>query len=239
MGAILYQKEGIIAYFTRSFTSTQMKYTATEKECFAIKGVPEKWKTWLDGSKIIVFTDNKNLISHTNNFNRKVERWKTKIGQFKIEYKFVEGKSNGVADELSRKLNNLEIKNKQKPEKSIIQKIAYFHIFNGHSGQFSTINTLRGTGALRRRDTAIIKKYIRECMFCQLNKPGSSIKKSLLTGHIATETPLKSISSDVYGPFDSTRFTSDFEDEKIYCCTITDRTSRICKIKFTEKATSE
>lgn len=193
IGAILYQKEGIIAYFSNSLSDAQPKYTTTKKECLAIKLAIEKWKTWLGGSKIIVSTDNKNLISHTNNFDRKAERWKTELGQYQIEYKFVEGKDNGVADELRRKLNTLEMRSDNNSENTKIRKIPYFHIVNDHPGHSPAINTLKENCELRRGDSAIIKKYIRECMFCQLNKPVPSIKTGLLSGHIATEIPFKSI----------------------------------------------
>lgn len=165
VGAVLYKTDGIIAYFSKTLNDAQKKYSTYEKECLAILWATERWYSWIGGTKTTVYTDNKNLISNTGQLNKNVERWKAKILQMNIEFKFIKGKNNVIADELSRKVAEVKVED----EESIIRRLNQFHIENGHPGQQATIQTLKALGQLGKGESKIIKNLIRTCEFCQLN----------------------------------------------------------------------
>lgn len=101
-GAILYQKNGIVAYLSRKFSDTQIRNSTYEKEMYAIKESVMHWRTWIGGRKIYIRTDNKNILVKTANFDKKVERWQTAIQEFDIVFEHMYGKENTIADDLSR-----------------------------------------------------------------------------------------------------------------------------------------
>src|SRR5699024_728399 len=51
--------------------------------------------------------------------------------------------------------------------------------------------------------------------------------------------PLKTISSDIFGPFKLDDYKHNFKSNKIYIITITDRCSRFSKLYLTEKINSD
>jgi hypothetical protein len=70
----------------------------------------EHWRNWIGGSETIIYTDNKNLLGRTWNYNKKTERWKATLNEFNIKYVYIEGKNNVIADELSRSSPDKDIK---------------------------------------------------------------------------------------------------------------------------------
>ncbi|KRH93384.1 putative LTR retrotransposon, partial [Pseudoloma neurophilia] len=239
IGAVLYQTNGIIAYFSKTLNDNQQKYSVVEKECLAILTAVQSWHTWIGGSKITVFTDSNNLLHNTGNFSKICERWKAEIQKLNVEFVHISGSENLIADHLSRKVHAMELSNENGCDKSLIEEIAYNHIINGHPGQFTTIQTIKQTRDLKEGESKMIKEYIRKCIFCQYNKHGSPTKSGLIEGCLSTTTPLKSISSDVFGPFDASHFPSDFESDKLYCITMIDRASRYTMIKFSKTANAD
>lgn len=57
----------------------------------AIKTSVEKWSSWIGGSQIIVMTDNKNILGNTQNYDKKIDRWKACLSEFNIVYKHISG----------------------------------------------------------------------------------------------------------------------------------------------------
>ncbi|KAG0427035.1 Retrovirus-related Pol polyprotein from transposon 17.6 [Dictyocoela muelleri] len=105
IGAVLSQEKGVVDHYSKKLINSQLNYSIVEKEMFAIYMAINKWKSLIGGSKIIVYTDNKNLLGKSDDFNKKTNRWKASISDFNIEYRHIEGKENIIADELSRNQN--------------------------------------------------------------------------------------------------------------------------------------
>ena len=110
LGAVLYQKdqEGkirVIAYASRSLSKSERNYAAHRLEFLALKwAITEKFKDYLYGGNFEVFTDNNPLtyILTSAKLDATTQRWIAGLAsfQFTINYRF--GKSNVVADALSR-----------------------------------------------------------------------------------------------------------------------------------------
>lgn len=243
IGAVLYQKNGVVGYFSKKLNPAQSNYSTVEKEMFAIFSAATHWHPWIGGSKIVVRTDSKNLIGNTGDYSKRSERWKACLGEYNIEYVHIDGTSNVIADELSRPsdraqplLNNISsvtYTHELGPE-TFKQHVQTFHSNYGHPGIVCTLKTLGGQYHITTAQKKYIKRYIRNCIQCQTCKP-ALYSYGKLKGHLTTEVPLLDISSDVYGSFPTNEYDHDTDKSKMFAVTFTDRCSRATSIHFTEK----
>ncbi|KAG0439356.1 Pro-Pol polyprotein [Dictyocoela muelleri] len=79
---------------------------------------------------------------------------------------------------------------------------------------------------------------IKNCHYCQVSKINKRIYGEPL-GSVITKTPLKDISSDVFGPFDASNYIHNFKKDKLFIITFTDRCTPFSKCHFTTKITSK
>ena len=105
VGAVLGQqidkKPTAICYASKTLANAQLNYTTTEKELLAVVFVLEKFRPFILGSKIIVYTDHaalKYLLSKKEAKPRLI-RWVLLLQEFDLE---IIGSENSVADHLSR-----------------------------------------------------------------------------------------------------------------------------------------
>ena len=81
-----------------------MNYTTTEKELLAVVYALDKFRSYLLGSKIIIFSDHaalKHLLSKKDTKPRLI-RWILLLQEFNYEIRDKKGVENVVADHLSR-----------------------------------------------------------------------------------------------------------------------------------------
>ncbi|XP_027155977.1 uncharacterized protein LOC113756537 [Coffea eugenioides] len=113
-GAVLGQRSGkcshVIYYASKTLTPAQCNYTTTEKELLAIVFAFEKFRSYLLGSKVTVYSDRaalKYLLSKKESKPRLI-RWVLLLQEFDWEIKDRRGVDNSVADHLSRLIRKEE-----------------------------------------------------------------------------------------------------------------------------------
>jgi hypothetical protein len=108
VGAVLGQtknkKHHAIAYASITLTGPQLNYTTTEKELLGIVYAIDKFRSYLVGAKVIVYTDHAALKYLLTKKDAKLRliRWILLLQEFVFEIKDKKGVENFVADHLSR-----------------------------------------------------------------------------------------------------------------------------------------
>ena len=108
LGAILMQKKGseyrVIATVSKCFSATERRWSATERECYAVLYSCRKLEYFLGGVHFTVHMDHKSLIylDRRNFNNSKICRWQSELSLFSFTIEYIEGTSNVWADWLSR-----------------------------------------------------------------------------------------------------------------------------------------
>ena len=108
IGVVLGQREGgkpyVVYYASKILNEAQRNYTTTEKELLAMVYALDKFRAYLVGWGIIVFTDHsafKYMLTKQNAKARLI-RWVLLLQEFNLQIRNKKGVKNVVADHLSR-----------------------------------------------------------------------------------------------------------------------------------------
>nr|GFA45114.1 retrotransposon protein, putative, Ty3-gypsy subclass [Tanacetum cinerariifolium] len=104
-GAVLMQREKVIAYALRQLRKNEENYTTHDLELGAVVFALRLWRHYLYGTKCTVYTDHKSLqyIMDQKELNMRQRRWVELLSDYDCEIHYHPGKANVVADALSRK----------------------------------------------------------------------------------------------------------------------------------------
>ena len=108
MGAVLGQREDgkpyVIYYASKTLNEAQRNYTTTEKELLAVVFALDKFRAYLVGSSIVVFTDHSALkyLLTKQDAKERLIRWILLLQEFNLQIWDKKGVENVVADHLSR-----------------------------------------------------------------------------------------------------------------------------------------
>ena len=98
------KKHHAIAYASKTLIGPQLNYASTKKELLAIVFAIDKFRSYLVGAKVIVYTDHaalKYLLTKKDAKPRLI-RWILLLQEFDLKIKDKNGVENFVADHLSR-----------------------------------------------------------------------------------------------------------------------------------------
>lgn len=110
IGSVLTQIQGgerkCIAYFSKKLSSTQRRYSATERECLAVLLSIENFRHFVEGNRFVVQTDAMSLtFLQTMSIESKsprIARWALKLSKYDVVLQYKKGSENISADALSR-----------------------------------------------------------------------------------------------------------------------------------------
>ncbi|CAN6700770.1 unnamed protein product [Malus baccata var. baccata] len=108
LGAVLGQRKNkqphVIYYASRTLNDAQLNYSTIEKELLAVVFALDKFRSYLIGTKVIVFTDHAALkyLFTKKEAKPRLIRWMLLLQEFDIEIRDKKGCENVVADHLSR-----------------------------------------------------------------------------------------------------------------------------------------
>ncbi|GJT41143.1 putative reverse transcriptase domain-containing protein [Tanacetum coccineum] len=105
LGAVLMQREKVIAYASRQLKPYEENYTTHDLELGAVVFTLKIWRHYLYGTKCIVFTDHKSLqhILNQKKLSMRQHRWLELLADYDCEIRYHPGKENVVTDALSQK----------------------------------------------------------------------------------------------------------------------------------------
>ena len=108
IGAVLGQRDKgkpyVVYYASKTLNKAQRNYTTIEKELLAVVYALDKFRAYLVGSNIIIFTDHSALkyLLTKKNAKARLIRWVLLLQEFNLQIKYKKGVENVVADHLLR-----------------------------------------------------------------------------------------------------------------------------------------
>ncbi|GJR07621.1 putative reverse transcriptase domain-containing protein [Tanacetum coccineum] len=98
LGAVLMQREKVIAYASRQLRVHEKNYTTHDLELGAVVFALKMWRHYLYGTKCVVFTDHKSLqhILDQKELNMRQRRWLELLSDYDCEIRYHLGKANVI-----------------------------------------------------------------------------------------------------------------------------------------------
>ncbi|GJT63704.1 putative reverse transcriptase domain-containing protein, partial [Tanacetum coccineum] len=196
LGAVLMQREKVIAYASRQLKPHEENYTTHDLELGAVIFALKIWRHYIYGTKCTVFTDHKNLqhILRQKELNMRQRRWLELLADYDCEICYQPGKANVVADALTQnealKEENVKNENLRGMDKSFeirpdgtrcIKNRSWLPLFGGlrdlimHESHKSKYSIHPGSDKMYHdlkklywwpNMKAIIAEYVSKCLTC-------------------------------------------------------------------------
>ncbi|XP_071939170.1 uncharacterized protein [Coffea arabica] len=105
IGAVLLQEGRPVAYFSEKLNGAALNYSTYDKELMALVRALQTWQHYLCPREFVLHTDHESLkhIKSQDKLSKRHARWITFIDSFTFVIKYKAGKTNVVADALSRR----------------------------------------------------------------------------------------------------------------------------------------
>ena len=110
----------IVSTASRVLTLAEQLYSTCEQELLAIVYALQKFRIYVFGRKITLYTDNKSLsfLQKCVLTSNRVARWVIELQQYDIQFRHITGANNYLADVLSRNpagLTEIELRDQRQP----------------------------------------------------------------------------------------------------------------------------
>ncbi|PKI61275.1 hypothetical protein CRG98_018339 [Punica granatum] len=117
IGGVLMQDGHPIAFESRKLSNVERRYTVQEKEMTAVVHCLRTWRHYLLGSKFVVRTDNiaTSYFQTQKKLSPKQARWQDFLTEFDFVMEYKPGRTNAVADALSRRVELAAISRLESP----------------------------------------------------------------------------------------------------------------------------
>lgn len=108
IGGVLTQEvngeEHPVSYFSQKLSSSERKYSVTEREYLAVIRSVEKFRGYIEGVRFVVYCDHAALscLLSMKNPTALLSRWILRLNAFDFQIKYRKGSINVVPDALSR-----------------------------------------------------------------------------------------------------------------------------------------
>ena len=168
IGAVLMQQEGDdyrpVCYESRKLATNELNYPVHEKELLAIIYSLIKWRHYLEGNEFTVITDNNALttIQTRKVLSRRQMRWLELMQNFDFTIEYKSGKTNTVADALSRHPVNTEEEEEENTFLGMISEIRPSSQLTNNIRKYSKEDKeyKRNSKQLEEKDPIVNKNYI-------------------------------------------------------------------------------
>lgn len=171
VGAVLQQDQGRglqpVAYLSKKMLPAETRYPVHEQELLAIIVACTAWRPYLHGTRFKVMTDHHSLRYFLTQpmLSGRQARWKDRLAEFDFVIEYIEGKTNVVADGLSRRSDHQVI------GLSCVQGLLESKIF---------VSSIRQDEVAIRRDRERNIVAAKECRPPAANRPSSNLKGAII-----------------------------------------------------------
>jgi hypothetical protein len=138
----------VIYYASRTLNDAQLNYSTIEKELLAVVFALDKFRSYLLGSKVIIYSDHATLkyFFSKKDAKSRLIRWILLLQEFDIEIRDKKGSENVVADHLSR--ITMDFTEEATPISETFPDEQLMHIAHTHSPWFADIVNYLVTGQM-------------------------------------------------------------------------------------------
>ena len=109
LGSVLYQEDDegnhqVISFASRVLNSCEKNYNVTEKELLSVVFSCNKFRTYILGYKTTIRTDHKSIsfLKNCKLNHGRLTRWSLTLQEYNLNWEYIPGKGNIIADTLSR-----------------------------------------------------------------------------------------------------------------------------------------
>jgi hypothetical protein len=200
---VVNQEQQVLAFISKKFTTSSVRWSTIEKECFAMFYSCQKLRYYLHAKEFTMLTDHNNLLYMESSEVPKIIRMRIFLQDFNFKLLHVPGKDNVFADWLSRMhepsmitetslnllnaLNDVEVETKSSDAlESVLQKVHNSRM--GHHGAYRTWVLLNRHYPAHGISMKTIQEYVQECVFCQkvrntMNESLSAPTRAIVADH--------------------------------------------------------
>ena len=158
-GACLVQSQSVVCCASGTFESSIRHHTSNELEAEGLVRALEKFRPYIYGKDVTIFTDNASTwsLGNCDNCSSFVKRRLAKVQEYSAQMKYVDGPSSVVPDFLSRMPQLMA------QQSSLIELLHQAH--EGHYCARKTMDRLRRLGGKVQWKT--VKLWVDHCPLCQ------------------------------------------------------------------------